>query len=634
MKRLSLAAALALGLVACPVVDVKPIKSSTLGKVELSFSADGSSIKAQAATVLPDSRITFNANPTCDLGVNVVMGVRFMKCIYTLNNTGAAITNLVLYAYNQSGQSLGGTAIKNMANFTFGLLDNAQTAQRFLPTHGSDANGVPVTATADLQLFTSKQASDIETAATPGIINAADTVLEYGFSARTIGNGRTIPPGANAGQVTIAYKILDSDIAKTNAANPYTFTLNFVLAEESQARVTRSSEETTASADIRASVTDEVMLVGLDSDNSQGAATTTVRRGNVKIGTAPTYLLDTSNLSLWVPNFRRDSIKRLDSSLPSGVFPGGAAANAEFDLPDVVPVQEGTDDGFGNPIGLFAGSTPNSITFDPAGNMWVARPLQSSIVKINKADLGTSPLVIAQTINVGGGAVGIKYANDKLWVPIDSFSGVNSNRVRAYNPTTSALVAEFTNGLNFPGNIAFDATGNLWVSNYSNNNVVMYAKSRLGNNPDNNVPDRIISNTNMGTTGGQNSLRRPEGLAFDWQGNLWVANNIEGQVGTEAPTVVKYTPAQIAASGSPTPNATLILEPTSGTSGQPGGLAIDPLDGGLWVNYQIASSVLAGQVRKYNIDGFSGASIPAALVTYSNVTTFPGNGGLAFGNRP
>jgi hypothetical protein len=616
MKRLSLAVALALGLVACPVTDVKPSIATTFGKVELSFSADGSSLKAQAATALPDARITFNANPTCDLGVNVVMGVRYMKCLYTFNNTGAAITNLVMYAYNQSGQSVGGTAIKNMANFTFGALNNAQTAQRFLPTHGSNASGGVITNEADLQLFTTAQATTLEATATPSIINVADTVLEYGFIARTAGNSRTIPANG-AGQVTIAYKILDSDITKSNALNPYTFTLNFVLAEESQARVTRSSEETTTTADARATGTDEVMLVGLDSDNS--TVGTTVRRGNIKIGIAPTYLLDTSKLSLYVPNFRLGAIKRLDSS-----FASANPVNATLLVPD----QNAN-------INCFFDSAPNSITFDPEGNMWVARPCQSSIIKILKANINANSLIANQTIQVGGGAVGIKYANGLIWVALDPFGGVQ-NRLRAYNASTGTLVAEFTNGLNFPANIAFDSTGNVWVSNANNNTVVMYAKSRLGNNPDNAAPDRIISNTNIGTTGGQNSLRYPEGLAFDAQGNLWVANNIEGQVGTEAPTIVKYTPAQITASGSPTPNATLILEAASGTSGQPGGLAIDPLDGGLWVNYQIASSVLAGQVRKYDISGgaFTGISTPAALITYSNVTTYPGNGGLAFGNRP
>ncbi len=612
MKRISLVAALAFGLVACPnTAEVKP--SNVLGVVQLKFSENGSGLQAQFATVLPDSRITFNASPTCVTAIDAIPNTRYMKCTYTFTNNGAAIPNLMLYAYNQNGQSIGGTAIKNMTNFAFGALNNMQTAQRFLPTHGTNSSGVTVTNEADLALFTSQQASDLDATATPSVITAADTVLEYGFIARNTSNTRAIAANGT-GSVTVAYKILDSDITKAVNATPYGFTLNFVLASEDTARVTRSAEETTATADARATATDEVMLVGLDSDNS--TVGTTVRRGNIKIGTAPTYLLDTSKLSLWVPNFLSDTVKRLDAP-----FATAAAANATFDVPTV-------------DAGLFAGSTPNSITFDPAGNMWVARPVQSSIVKINKADLGTTPLVIAQTINVGGGAVGIKYANDRIWVALDPFGGV-TNRLRAYN-TAGTLVAEFTNGLNFPANIAFDATGNLWVSNANNNNVVMYAKSRLANNPDNAAPDRIISNTNTGTTGLQNSLRYPEGLAFDWQGNLWVANNIEGQVSTEAPTIVKYTPAQITATGNPTPNATLILEAASATSGQPGGLAIDPLDGGLWVNYQIASSVLAGQVRKYNISGgaFTGISTPAALVTYSNVTTYPGNGGLAFGNRP
>lgn len=605
---------LAFGLVACPSTPANQTNQLLLGKVELNFSEDSTGISTQVATALADAQITFNPSPICTTAVDVIPNTRYMKCTYSFTNNGSTINNLVMYAYNQTTQSIGGTALKNMSNFNFTILNDSQTAQRFLPTHGTNANGVTETAESDLQFFTEKQASELDTSAAPAIIAVADTVLEYGFVARnTVGDSRVIP-GGGTGKVTVAYKILDSDISKINAT-PYKFTLNFVLASETQSRIVRSPEESTIIADARATGTDEVMLVGLDSDNSNVG--TTVRRGNIKIGTAPTYLLDTSKLSLWVPNSRSDSVKRLDAPFATAV-----AASATFDVPTV-------------DVGVLAGSTPNSVSFDPEGNMWIARPVQSSIIRILKANLAVSPLVINKTINVDGGVVGIKYANGLVWVTLDPF-GIVANRLRAYNANSEALVAEFTTGLNFPANLAFDSTGNLWVSNASSNNVVMYAKNRLGNNPDNAVPDRIISNTNLGTSGLQNSLRYPEGLVFDWQGNLWVANNIEGQVGTEAPSLVKYTPSQLAISGNPTPNATLLLDAVSPTSGQPGGLSLDPLDGNLWVNYQIASSVLAGQVRKYAISGgaFTGTSTPAASITYSNVTTYPGNGGLGFGNRP
>ena len=69
------------------------------------------------------------------------------------------------------------------------------------------------------------------------------------------------------------------------------------------------------------------------------------------------------------------------------------------------------------------------------------------------------------------------------------------------------------------------------------------------------------------------SLSGPNSLAFDLAGNLWVANNANN-------TVVEFTPAQLGASGSPTPAA--ILSATGGSLDEPSGLAFGP-SGNLWV---------------------------------------------------
>jgi secreted PhoX family phosphatase len=161
--------------------------------------------------------------------------------------------------------------------------------------------------------------------------------------------------------------------------------------------------------------------------------------------------------------------------------------------------------------------------------------------------------------------------------------------------------------------------------------IVKFNKARLATG-DANAPDAIISSVAVAGNNNQESLKYPEGIVFDQAGNLWVANN-RNDGGATVGTIVRYTPAQ-QVTGSPVPSAVLVI-----ANSQPGGLAIDPLDGNLWVNDQRVGAFNPGNdngdVKKYNIINFpSGVSTPAALITYTNVTTNPGNGGLAFGNRP
>ena len=89
-----------------------------------------------------------------------------------------------------------------------------------------------------------------------------------------------------------------------------------------------------------------------------------------------------------------------------------------------------------------------------------------------------------------------------------------------------------TKGMDGPGGIAVDSSGNLWVANESGD-VVEYSRAELAKASP--APTVTIS------PGGG-------GLAFDPSGNLWVANGSN---------VVEYSKAELAKSGSPTPVITL-----------------------------------------------------------------------------
>jgi sugar lactone lactonase YvrE len=95
-----------------------------------------------------------------------------------------------------------------------------------------------------------------------------------------------------------------------------------------------------------------------------------------------------------------------------------------------------------------------------------------------------------------------------------------------------------------------------------------------------------------------NSLVNPAGLAFDARGNLWIANTGNG-------TVVAFTPAQLAGTGSPAPE--IVISSIGGSLTLPTGLAFDS-DGSLWV---VGGD---GALTKFASESLaaSGAPVPSA----------------------
>lgn len=114
--------------------------------------------------------------------------------------------------------------------------------------------------------------------------------------------------------------------------------------------------------------------------------------------------------------------------------------------------------------------------------------------------------------------------------------------------------------------VVFDANGNMYVSNEPNSiGVYTPAKLAAGGTP---TPVTLTSS----------ALINPVGMAFDSSGNLWVANTtVLGSALNDS--LISFTPAQLAAGGSQTPNKTI----TSGDLFDPLGLAFDSA-GNLWVS--------------------------------------------------
>jgi hypothetical protein len=219
------------------------------------------------------------------------------------------------------------------------------------------------------------------------------------------------------------------------------------------------------------------------------------------------------------------------------------------------------------------------VAFDAAGNLWSAN-VGDAVYEFTAAQLtATGNPTPAVTVSSDGTslsyaqALGFDAAGD-LWVvnPTNTVVEFTPTQIaQSGSPTPVVTLADDGSGsLSTPLSLAFDGSGNLWISNGgtgSNNTVVEFSASQLTHSgaP---TPAVILSDD------GHGSLAGPFGLAFDGSGNLWVTNGQDS-------SVVEFTPSQFGASGSPTPTVTISAK--NGSLAFPTDLAFDA-SGDLWVS--------------------------------------------------
>ncbi len=143
------------------------------------------------------------------------------------------------------------------------------------------------------------------------------------------------------------------------------------------------------------------------------------------------------------------------------------------------------------------------------------------------------------------------------------------------------ILPDSASSLNQPDGLAFDARGDLWVANSTNNgfycnagSIIEYTATQLAQLSANDRPTPAVTILVYGgSTCPSNAVSDPWGMAFDSSGDLWVASKTTG-------LVAEYTPAQLAQSGAPLP--ALMITSNGGSLEQPTALAFDPA-GNLWV---------------------------------------------------
>ena len=126
-------------------------------------------------------------------------------------------------------------------------------------------------------------------------------------------------------------------------------------------------------------------------------------------------------------------------------------------------------------------------------------------------------------------------------------------------PVPSVTILGQHRTLYYPYTPVFDSSGNLWVTNQFGNSIVEYTPAQLATSGSP-IPVVTISDNN-------GSLDGPVGSVLDSSGDLWVANY-------RIDTVVEYSSAQRAVSGSPVP--VLTIRGTNTGLKYPVGTAVSP----------------------------------------------------------
>jgi len=269
---------------------------------------------------------------------------------------------------------------------------------------------------------------------------------------------------------------------------------------------------------------------------------------------------------------------------------------------------------------------PVGLTFDSKGDLWVADFVDSRVTEyvppfsngMNASlELG-QPAGDLQFISRGQ-----RPPNNGLAAPLDlKFDSAGdlwvsdrvNNRVVEYVPPfidggspsivvgqqllNTSIASTTQNGLNGPQSIAFDSSGNLWVTDENNNRVLEFSAASLRSDGPQAVlevgqpagPHEFLTNSSSLTSGGFNA---PVGLAFDSSGNLLVSDRANNRIlGFKPPFTDGMSASfEIGEPAGPSQFATNLFSLSQDSFQNPLGISVDD-HGNLWVADQGNDRVL------------------------------------------
>ncbi len=219
---------------------------------------------------------------------------------------------------------------------------------------------------------------------------------------------------------------------------------------------------------------------------------------------------------------------------------------------------------------------PDGMALDAEGDLWVANAGGGDLAMYTPAQLdsgGTASPAVAIGGFVGPTGLAFDRAGD-LWVAdreLGTLSELTPAQLASSGSPTPAVELGVSSNVAAPEELAFDPLGDLWVTNASgpHDAVDEFTPAQLATSGS---PTPAVTIT----ADASHSVEDPTGLGFDAGGDLWVAN-------CASSTLVQFTPAQLASSGSPTPAVTISSDGSSPAElGCPWQLGFDA-QGELWV---------------------------------------------------
>ncbi len=231
-------------------------------------------------------------------------------------------------------------------------------------------------------------------------------------------------------------------------------------------------------------------------------------------------------------------------------------------------------------------AAPQGVIFDTSANLWVidggnigtGGKVKPALYEFTSSQLSGiqsgSSVMPTMTINSSAFVFPQQAMWDSkgdLWV-----SDNGANAVFEFTPTQLMasganvmpnITIKSTPAFNGALGIAFDSSGDLWIANNGTTTIFEFNESALAT-----ASGSVTLTPNiMLSDDGKGSIQGPWALAFDSSGNLWSSN------ANSPDTVVQFSKASLAASGSPTPAVTLSSAMVSGTPSlsSPNGIAFD-----------------------------------------------------------
>ena len=245
---------------------------------------------------------------------------------------------------------------------------------------------------------------------------------------------------------------------------------------------------------------------------------------------------------------------------------------------------------------------PHSLAFDAAGNLWVANCGGGRLLRYSVADLGTSGGPAPdRVVNVNECARAIAFGpTGELGIAGDTIPLLVSPGDLAQSGTASPRPLGPADFFSYGDVAAFDSQGNLWMADYTNEQIFRWNASTLAAPPSDagpSFPDAVLS-------GG--AISGPSGITWTQDGSIIVT-----MYGSDE--IVFYDPAQLQTTGTPIAAKRLAATGSPGMSGaqipafdEQGNLWFPDYNAGTIVGYSAAAlATVSGDGGTPVVNGFA-----------------------------